>query len=91
MVARWWRPNPNSYTRIFREHTPESDLFWQKDCDRTVHIIECTNWKLEVSEQCRLLKPGDIIKLAANKYHKIIKGTGSFVVEITNNESQGNT
>lgn len=91
MVARWWRPDPNTYTRIFREHTPESDLFWQKDYDRTAQIVECTGWKLEVSDHCRLLKPGDIIKIPANTYHKIIKGTGSFVVEITNNESKSHT
>jgi quercetin dioxygenase-like cupin family protein len=90
VVARSYHPNP-TYTRIFREHTPESELFWKKDFDRTVQIIECTGWKIQSDEYSRPLKPGDIIKIPANKYHKIIKGTGSFVVEITPNEQQSHT
>ena len=87
MVAPCYHPEP-TYTRIFREHTPESELFWNKEYDRTAQILECEGWKLKVSGQCYALNPGDIIKIPANTYHKIIKGTGSFVVEITNNESK---
>ena len=73
---------PNTYTRIFREHTPESDLFWNKNYERSAKIVECDGWKVELSDHCRTLRAGETFKIPANQYHKIIKGSGSLVVEI---------
>lgn len=86
MVAPGYSTEP-TYTRIFREHTPESELFWNKNYERTAKIIECDGWKVELADRCRTLKPGENFKIHANQYHKIIKGTGSLVVEITEHES----
>jgi len=79
----------NTFQRIFREHTNEAELVWHRDRkDRTVRIIESTGWKFQADNKLPVeLKPGDVINIKAKSYHRIHKGSGSLVVEITEHET----
>lgn len=83
---------PNKFERIFREHTDESELVWHRDRkDRTVRIIECNGWKFQKDNRLPVeLKEGDTIHINAFEYHRILKGSGSLVVEITEHELNKN-
>lgn len=83
---------PNKFERIFREHVDESELVWHRDRkDRTVKIIECDGWKFQQDNKLPVvLHEGDTINIKAFEYHRILKGTGSLVVEITEYEPNQN-
>ena len=75
----------NKFERIFREHTNEDELVWHRDRkNRTVKIIECDGWKFQQDNKLPIeLHQGDTLHIKAEEYHRIIKGKGSLVVEIT--------
>jgi len=79
----------NTFERIFREHTNESELVWHRDRkDRTVKVIESAGWKFQADNKLPIeLKEGDVINIKAKSYHRIHKGSGSLVVEITEHET----
>ena len=83
---------PNKFERIFREYVDESELVWHRDRkDRTVKIIECDGWKFQQDNKLPVeLHEGDTINIKAFEYHRILKGTGSLVVEITEYEPNQN-
>jgi len=83
---------PNKFERIFREHVNELELVWHRDRkDRTVKIIECDGWKFQQDNKLPVeLHEGDTINIKAFEYHRILKGTGSLVVEITEYEPNQN-
>lgn len=81
--------NANTFQRVF-EHTTHSDeLVWHRDrADRTVRIIEGKNWKFQLDNEIpRTLKPGDVLHIPANTYHRIIKGSGDLQIEIVEHET----
>lgn len=79
----------NTFQRIFREHTDEAELVWHRDRkDRTVKVIESAGWKFQADNKLPVeLKEGDVINIKAKSYHRIHKGSGSLVVEITEHET----
>lgn len=83
---------PNKFERIFRQHVDESELVWHRDRkDRTVKIIECNGWKFQQDNKLPVeLHKGDTINIKAFEYHRILKGAGSLVVEITEHEPSQN-
>lgn len=82
----------NKFERIFREHTDDSELVWHRDHkDRTVKVVECNGWKFQADNKLPVeMQPGDVIKIKAREYHRIHKGSGSLVVEITEHETNQN-
>ena len=78
----------NKFERVFREHTDESELVWHRDAaNRTVKVIESNGWKFQQDNKLPIeLKEGDTFTINAKEYHRILKGKGSLVVEITENE-----
>lgn len=91
MVVKPYQQTPiskNKFERIFREHTNEEELVWHRDRkDRTVKIVECNGWKFQHDNQLPVeLHEGDTLHIKAKEYHRIIKGIGSLVVEITEHE-----
>lgn len=79
----------NVFERIFREHTKDHELVWHRDRkDRTIKVIESSGWKFQADNKIPVeLKAGDTLHIKANEYHRVIKGTGSLVVEITEHET----
>ena len=84
--------NKNKFTRVFREHTPDNELEWHRDRNnRTVTVVECNGWKFQEDNKLpKTLKPGDVLKIKANQFHRIIKGSGSLVLEIEEHEAGTN-
>lgn len=84
--------NNSTFERIFREHTDEAELVWHRDRkDRTVKVIESNGWKFQADNKLPVeLKEGDVINIEAKSYHRIHKGSGSLVVEITEHETSQN-
>lgn len=76
---------PNKFERVFREHTKDSELVWHRDKkNRTVKVIECNGWKFQEDNKLPIeLKEGDTIHIEAFEYHRILKGSGNLVLEIT--------
>lgn len=78
----------NSFQRVFSETVEESELVWHRDRkSRTVKIIEGSGWKFQEDNKIPVeLFPGDTLRINAYEYHRIIKGTGRLVVEITEHQ-----
>lgn len=70
-------------TRIF-ENVLEEELVWHRDhTNRTVKILEGTDWKFQYDNDIpKTLCPGDILFIHKNTYHRLIKGSGKLVCEI---------
>jgi len=79
----------NIFERIIRENTKDHELVWHRDRkDRTIRVIEGTGWKFQADNKIPVeLNAGDTLHIKANEYHRVIKGTGSLVVEITEHET----
>ena len=77
--------------RVFSESVESQELVWHRDREhRQVLVVEGKNWLIQFDNQLPTsLKEGDTVEIPANTYHRIIKGTSSLIVEITegtNNE-----
>jgi hypothetical protein len=75
----------NKVQRIFEQDIDESELEWHRDSeDRYVKIIESNNWYIQFDNQIpqRLINQ-EVIFIPKAKYHRVIKGKGSLIVEIT--------
>jgi len=77
--------NDSSFRRIFESTTHSDELVWHRDRkSRLVKIIESQGWKFQHDNGIPItLSPGDVIEIPAEQYHRIIKGNGNLIVEIT--------
>lgn len=72
----------NYYIRKFSENVDSDELKWHRDKeDRIVFPVEKTNWMFQRENQ--LPEPIDKeIKIRANEWHRVIKGTGDLVIRV---------
>lgn len=79
----------STFTRIFSEDTAHSELVWHRDRKhRRVKVLESNGWKFQMDNQLPSpLREGDILKIDACTFHRVIKGQGNLVVEITEYET----
>ena len=76
----------NGYgVRTFDVEAEDSTYVWHKDHeDRMIEILEGDGWQFQWDAALPwLLKPGMKFKIAANEYHRIIKGASDLVIRIT--------
>lgn len=85
--------NHNSFIRTFQENVSDSELEWHRDRkDRTVRVLESGGWKFQHDNRIPTeIKAGDTLHIRANQYHRILKGSGSLIVEIVEHEPINNT
>lgn len=78
-----------SFRRIFNESVDAEELVWHRDRKtRTIKIIKSNGWEFQQDNKLPvLLKEGDIINVNAFEYHRILKGDGELIVEITEHEA----
>lgn len=72
--------------RIFSDEASQEELNWHMDHeDRKVKIIECgDNWGIQFDNQLpQKIKSGDELFIPANFYHRVIKGNGKLIVQIS--------
>jgi hypothetical protein len=70
--------------RTFNQDTKPEELVWHRDeKDRTVIIIEDTDWQFQFDNQLPLLlNKGMTLFIKAGEYHRVIKGTTSLTIRI---------
>lgn len=83
--------NKNKKLRFFHSNTlNESELEWHRDREnRFVEVIEANGWKFQFDNELPIsLQEGDKLFIPKEHFHRVIKGNGDLVVEITESPSQ---
>ena len=71
--------------RSFSDTVKKDHLVWHRDRqDRLVEVINGNGWMIQKDDSIPvLLNPGDIFSIAANEWHRVIKGKNNLVIKIT--------
>lgn len=71
--------------REFKEGTDGEELIWHRDReDREVRVLNSNGWKLQLDNQLPVyLEEGKTYFIEKFLFHRVIKGKGDLVVEIT--------
>ena len=81
----------NKKLRFFRANViNESELEWHRDRNnRLVEVLEANGWKFQYDNELPIpLQEGDKLFIPKEHFHRVIKGNGDLVVEITENPSE---
>ena len=81
----------NKKLRFFHSDTlNESELVWHRDHNnRLVEVIEANGWSFQYDNELPIqLQEGDKLFIPKEHFHRVIKGNGDLVVEITENPSE---
>lgn len=75
----------NSIIREFSQDVDSAELIWHRDReDREVKIIKSNGWKLQLDNQLPIyLEEGKTYFIEKFLFHRVIKGKGDLVIEIT--------
>jgi hypothetical protein len=75
----------NIIRRTFSESVDEHELTWHRDkSDRIVKLLSETDWMIQFDNELpRKMSINETIEIPKNVYHRVIKGTGNLMVEIT--------
>ena len=75
----------NIVLREFKNNVNDEELIWHQDREnRIVKVIKSDGWKLQVDNQLPVvLCEGVNYHISAYEFHRIIKGSGDLIVEIT--------
>ena len=77
--------NNNVIKRTFSNSVNESELVWHRDkSDRVVKLLSETDWMIQFDNELpRKMSINEAITIPKNVYHRVIKGSGDLMVEIT--------
>ena len=68
--------------REFNENVDPIELMWHRDNeDRTLEIINKTDWKIQLDNKLPILLENHIF-ISALEWHRVIKGTGTLKLKI---------
>lgn len=77
----------NRRRRTFSKDVDSSELIWHRDArDRIVEVLDAHGWYLQFDgELPKPLCPGDVHKIPATTWHRVVRrqGCGDLIVEIT--------
>jgi hypothetical protein len=75
----------NKLIREFKENTDSKEFVWHRDReDRDVRVLSSNGWKLQLDNQLPIrLEEGETYFIEKFLFHRVIKGEGDLVVEIT--------
>ncbi len=82
--------NESTRIRSFSSTASEDHLIWHRDRqNRIVEVIHSNGWRFQRDDSVpALLSSGDILEIAANEWHRIIKGEGDLIVKITESKKK---
>ena len=84
-MSRPYKDIFSSENRIIREFGDDIDpieLMWHRDNeDRTLEIIDKTDWKLQFDNELPILLENHIF-IPRHAWHRVIKGTGTLKLKI---------
>ena len=74
----------NRALRTFNESVDNSELIWHMDReDRLITVLESNDWKLQMDNALPVkLEKGRTYFIPKMTYHRVIKGSGSLVLEL---------
>ncbi len=74
----------NRALRTFNESISDSELIWHMDReDRLITVLESNNWQLQMDNSLPVnLEKGRSYFIPKMTYHRVIKGSGSLVLEL---------
>lgn len=77
--------NGNKILREFAHDTDSHELVWHRDKkDRIVRVLEGNGWKFQLDNMLPiLLHEGQEIFIPKETFHRVIKGTNTLKIEIT--------
>ena len=68
--------------REFNENIDPIELMWHRDNeDRTLEILDETNWKIQLDNKLPILLENHIF-IPKHEWHRVIKGTGTLKLKI---------
>jgi hypothetical protein len=68
--------------REFNENIDPIELMWHRDNeDRTLEIVDQTDWKIQLDNQLPILLENNIF-IPRHEWHRVIKGTGTLKLKI---------
>jgi quercetin dioxygenase-like cupin family protein len=75
----------NTILREFAHDTDSHELVWHRDKkDRIVRVIEGNGWKFQLDNMLPiLLHEGQEIFIPKETFHRVIKGTNTLKIQIT--------
>ena len=74
--------NKNEAIRVFENDDLGTEELWHRDLeDRTIEILEDTNWQLQL-ENCLPTSLKERIFIPKHEWHRVIKGTGTLKLKI---------
>ena len=71
------------FVRTF--YNAESDeLIWHRDAkNRTVKVLKSDGWRFQMDNELPMeLKPGHLLEIEKETYHRLHKGVGELILEI---------
>lgn len=76
--------NDDLFIRYFDDQLNDNELIWHRDKrNREVTVLEGMNWKFQYDNSLPfVLNVGDIIRVPAETYHRLIKGTTALSLKI---------
>jgi mannose-6-phosphate isomerase-like protein (cupin superfamily) len=76
--------------RVISESKASEELTWHRDrADRVVIVVEGAGWKFQRDDAVpQPINRGDILRVAANEWHRVIPGKGDLVVAIHEGEKK---
>ena len=74
----------NKALRTFNESVNNAELIWHMDReDRLITVLESDSWKLQMDNSLPVeLKKGKTYFIPKMTYHRVIKGSGSLILEL---------
>jgi hypothetical protein len=77
------------FIREFSEEVSSEELVWHRDQeDRIVTVTESSGWMFQRDNQMPIaMRPGDQFFIPALEWHRVIKGTGSLLIEVDTKSS----
>lgn len=74
----------NFILREFSLNLEIDELVWHRDKkDRVVEVLDGNGWKFQMDETLPIeLKKGDVIKIKAETFHRILKGNSPLKLKI---------
>ncbi len=74
--------------RTFESFVHEDELIWHRDKkNRLVRVIKGSGWQFQYDNELpKSLDVGDSLYIEKDTYHRLIKGDGTLVLEIKEND-----
>lgn len=73
-----------SFTRVFSVSLPSEEFKWHRDSlDRFITVLNGVGWYYQLDNQLpTLLKPGDVIEIRSEVWHRVLPGVSDLEVLI---------